>query len=200
MPRYPATFLAALLFPHVSSTMRSSPDTLRSRVVQLRKSALPLTPKLYQELLNLEQALPIEPYKEIISPSPSPEQTAAEAEELSSAAQADEEVVVTQATNTDLQFTSRPYKYALLGGAILFSGGYLYIPTADWTVCFRRSPGGGFPMVGFLQAAFSRCTRIIFWLAPRSTIIFSADLMLVTLISHNWGPAGSDNSVFFISY
>ncbi|CDJ44692.1 hypothetical protein, conserved, partial [Eimeria tenella] len=104
------------------------PSGLRARVEAARSQGFPLTPAFYQELLKLEQRLPIEPYAEMFStPAPPAAATAAAAaEESAETAEAEE----APSTNTGPQFTNKAYFYSLLAFCVAFGGGYLYFPVS----------------------------------------------------------------------
>lgn len=124
------TILKSLLFMQAGG-LQESRNSLRNRIIESRRSAQPLTPDLYHELLKLEESLPIEPYREIISASAPPPRAATEVPSAASQNAEDKDAVLPRYTNTGMQFTSKPYKYALVGASLAFGGGYLYIPVRE---------------------------------------------------------------------
>ena len=128
MKFYRPTLLNTLWLLHVSG-MRDYPTGLRSRIVAALNKAQPLTPALYQELLKLEQRLPIEPYGAIIS-TPAPHRasctTTLEPEETDEK----DEIDLPRRTNQGAQFTNKPYMRTLVAFSLVFGGGYLYLPVS----------------------------------------------------------------------
>ena len=139
MRLYPLILLSLLFLLPPASSVREGPNGLRSRIMAARNLGIPLTPEVYQELLTLQQRLPIEPYAEIIttpaplSHSPSRTTTSAPLSAGAAAAAAQEAAAGAAAaaepsTNTGLQFSDKAYMYTLLGFCVVFGGGYLYLP------------------------------------------------------------------------
>ncbi|XP_026191330.1 uncharacterized protein LOC34624252 [Cyclospora cayetanensis] len=123
MQLYYPTFFNVLGLLQVAA-MRDYPNELRGRIIAARSNALPLTPALYQELLQLEERLPIEPYAGVIG-QPKPPAAPSKPDGATSSAVQETE---SQQTNGGMQFTNKPYMYTLVAFCVAFGVGYLYLP------------------------------------------------------------------------
>ncbi|OEH79131.1 hypothetical protein cyc_08563 [Cyclospora cayetanensis] len=164
--------------------MRDYPNELRGRIIAARSNALPLTPALYQELLQLEERLPIEPYAGVIG-QPKPPAAPSKPDGATSSAVQETE---SQQTNGGMQFTNKPYMYTLVAFCVAFGVGYLYLPgflvVTAGLLAFYASVAAfinfGVRMVSAIQVSTTPTHDIP--LTCRSIILFFSYYLFITLL------------------